>query len=161
LERPCSSSLTSGALIAPEVEDDFDSLVMAACGMLADAGCRLHIEGFGSLEWPVDVAYDLSAFMEQLPDLIARIRLRSHAEIDMYSQGVERTLEFTHAGDLVEIYCLSRTDWVPNPSIERMSRKSLEEMLSRMAVDFAISLVEIGSPIAQAHPFSNWVSGAV
>ncbi|WP_328606859.1 hypothetical protein OG943_44385 [Amycolatopsis sp. NBC_00345] len=146
-------------LIALGVEDDFESMVMAACGMLGDTDCRFHIEGFGSLEWPVDVAYDLSAFMEQLPDLIARIRARNYAELDMYSQGIERTLEFTHKGESVEIRCLSRTDWVPNPSIEIMSRKNLEEMLSRLAMDFAISLTVIGSPIAQVYPFSNWASG--
>ncbi|WP_329072324.1 hypothetical protein [Amycolatopsis sp. NBC_01480] len=107
LERP-SSSLALGSLIGPKVEDDFDSMVAAACGLLAETDCRFHIEGFGALEWPVDVAYDLSAFVEQLPDLIARIRSRSRAEL---------------------------------------------------AMDFAISLAEIGSPIAQVHPFSDWVSG--
>ncbi|WP_052069456.1 hypothetical protein [Streptacidiphilus albus] len=159
LERPSSSSLTSGAPITLEVEDDFESLVMAACGMLGDTDCRFHIQGFGSLEWPVDVAYDLSAFIEQLPDLIARIRMQSHAELDMYSQGIERTLEFTPKGDLVEIRCLSRTDWVPKPSIESVSRKELEKMLSKLAMDFAVSLAVIGSPIAQGQPFSSWASG--
>jgi hypothetical protein len=159
LERPSSPSLTSGAPIAPEVEDDFEGLVMAACGTLGDTDCRFHMQGFGSLEWPVDVAYDLSVFMEQLPDLIARIRMQSHADLDMYSQGIERTLEFTPKGDLVEIRCLSRSDWVPKPSIESMSRKELEEMLSRLAMDFATSLVAIGSPIAQVQPFSSWASG--
>lgn len=159
LERPSSSSLTSGVPIAPEVEDDYESLVITACGLLGDTDCRFHIQGFGSLEWPVDVVYDLSAFMEQLLDLLAQIRLRSHAELDMYSQGIERTLEFIPKGDLVEIHCLSRTDWVPNPSIEIMSRKVLEEMFSGLAVDFVISLAAVGSPIAEAQPFSSWVSG--
>lgn len=159
LDQPSSPSLTSGVSIPPEVEDDYESLVMAACGLLGDTDCRFHIQGFGSLEWPVDVTYDLSAFMEQLPDLLARIRLRSRAELDMYSQGIERTLEFIPKGELVEIHCLSRTNWAPNPSIEIMERKALEEMLSGLAVDFAISLATIGSPIAQAQPFSSWVLG--
>jgi hypothetical protein len=123
LERP-SSSLAPGVLTGLKIEDDFGGMVVAACGLLAVTDCRFHIEGFGALEWPVDVAYDLSAFVEQLPDLIARIRSRSHAELDLYSQGIERTLEFTHNGELVDILCLSRTDWVPYPSTESMSRKT-------------------------------------
>ncbi|WIX83465.1 hypothetical protein QRX50_23260 [Amycolatopsis carbonis] len=160
LERPSSSSPTSEMSISSDVDDDYESLVMTACGLLADTDCRFHIQGFDSVEWPVDVAYDLSVFMEQLPDLLARIRLRSNAELDMYSQGIERTLKFIAKADLVEIHCLSRTDWVPNPSVEIMNKKYLEEMLSRLAVDFAISLAAIGSPIARFQPFSSWVSGS-
>ncbi|KPM54006.1 hypothetical protein ACG83_18300 [Frankia sp. R43] len=104
----------------------------------------------------MDVAYDLSVFMEQLPELLAGVRLRRRTEIDLYSQGLERTLEFIPGGDLVEIHCLSRTDWIPNPSVEEVGTPALEAMLTGLAAEFAASLTVIGSHLAWMKPFSNW-----
>ena len=73
---PASASLEPG--------DDYETLVMEACSALSDAGgSRFHIGGFGSDEWPHDFAYDLTAFMEQLPSLQPAVRDRREVEVDL------------------------------------------------------------------------------
>lgn len=71
-----------------EPGDDYETLVMTVCSVLSDAGgSTFHIGGFGSDEWPLDVAYDLSAFMEQFLSLLMDVRDRREVEVDLYSQG--------------------------------------------------------------------------
>lgn len=151
---PASESLEPG--------DDYETLVMEACSALSDAGGgRFHIGGFGSDEWPLDVAYDLSAFMEQLPSLLAGVREQREVEVDLYSQGIERTLTFSPSGDLVMIHCDSRTNWVPNPEREDIAQGELVAMLSKLAEDFAGGLKAINSELSEVAPFERWLEGEV
>ncbi len=90
---------------------------MEVCEFLGDTGYAFRISGFGQAEWPVDVWYDLSTLVEQLPDALAALRRGEPAEIDLYGQGVERTLIFEPAGDVVSITCSSRTRWQPEPAV--------------------------------------------
>ncbi|GAA2639894.1 hypothetical protein [Streptomyces vastus] len=151
---PVSASLEAG--------DDYRTLVMEACSALSDAGgSTFHIGGFGSDEWSLDVAYDLSAFMEQLPSLLVGARDRHEVEMDLYSQGIERTLTFHPSGDLVMIRCDSRTNWVPNPERESIAQSELVAMLSKMAEDFAGGLKAINSELSEVAPFERWLEGEV
>ncbi|MFC8176790.1 hypothetical protein [Streptomyces sp. NPDC057325] len=151
---PASASLEPG--------DDYETLVMEACSALSDAGgSRFHIGGFGSDDWPLDVAYDLSAFMEQLPSLLVGVRNRCEVEVDLYSQGIERTLAFRPSGDLVVIHCDSRTSWVPSPERESIARSELVAMLSKLAEDFARGLKAINSELSEVAPFERWLEGEV
>jgi hypothetical protein len=145
-----------------EVGDGYEILVMEACSALSDAGgSRFHIGGFGSDEWPLDVAYDLSAFMEQFPSLLAGVRDRREVEVDLYSQGIERTLTFCQSGDLVIIHCDSRTHWVPNPERETIAQSELLAMLSKLAEEFARGLKAINSELSEVAPFDRWLEGEV
>lgn len=151
---PASANLEQG--------DDYETLVMEACSALSDAGgSRFHIGGFGSDEWPLDVGYDLSAFMEQLPSLLASVREHREVEVDLYSQGIERTLTFRPSEDLVIIHCESRTNWVPNPECESIAQSELVAMLSKLAEDFARGLKAINSELVEAAPFERWLEGEV
>lgn len=139
---------------------DYETLVMEACGLLSDAGGgTFHMGGFGSDEWPLDVAYDLSAFMEQLPSLLAGVRDRREVEVDLYSQGIERTLTFRPSGNLVMIHCDSRTSWVPNPEYENIAQGELVAMLSKVAEGFAKGLKVIDSELSEVAPFDRWLEG--
>ncbi|MEU6478809.1 hypothetical protein ABZ858_18320 [Streptomyces sp. NPDC047017] len=156
------SGAVAPASVSLEPGDDYETLVMEACSALSDAGGgRFHIDGFGSDEWPLDVAYDLSAFMEQLPSLLAGVRDRREVEVDLYSQGIERTLTFRPSGDLVTIHCDSRTNWVPNPERESIARSELVAMLSKLAEDFARGLKAINSELSEVAPFERWLEGEV
>jgi hypothetical protein len=156
------SGAVSPASAGLEPGDDYETLVMEACGALSDAGgSRFHIGGFGSDEWPLDVAYDLSAFMEQLPSLLAGVRDRREVEVDLYSQGIERTFIFRPSGDLVMIHCESRTNWVPNPERESIAQGELVAMLSKLAEDFARGLKAINSELSEVAPFERWLEGEV
>lgn len=161
-----SMDVPSGAVVSAseswEPDYDYDILVMVACAALADAGGgRFHLGGFGSADWPVDVSYDMSTFMEQFPLLLAGVRERHEVEVDLYAQGVERTLTFRPDGDLVVIRCCSRTDWVPDPECESIHRNELVAMLTKLAEDFAGGLKAIDSELSGITPFDRWLMGEV
>jgi hypothetical protein len=156
------SGVVALASVGLEPGDDYETLVMEACSVLSDAGgSTFHIGGFGSDEWPLDVAYDLSAFMEQLPSLLVGVRDRREVEVDLYSQGIERTLTFRPSGDFVIIHCDSRTNWVPNPERESIAQSELVAMLSKLAEDFAGGLKAVNSELSEVAPFERWLEGEV
>ncbi|MFC0628326.1 hypothetical protein [Kribbella deserti] len=145
---------TSASLVH---DASYESLVIEACSVIADGDCRFHIGGFGKSDWGLDIEYDMSAFMEQLPDLIAGLRARRSVEVDLYSQGIERTLEFDATGDEdVRIFCRSRTAWVPDPSVEIIGSDELQQMLVETAASFGNALAATGSVLAHLHPFAAW-----
>jgi hypothetical protein len=109
----------------------------------------------------VGVAYDLSVVIEQLPVLLAGLREHAEVELDFYSQGIERTLRFTQVASQIEIECISRTSWLPNPAVEITSPEALASMLVRLARDFATSLESVSPGIASVAPFSDWLVGRV
>ncbi|MFB6568953.1 hypothetical protein [Streptomyces noursei] len=158
--RPTSHSAGT-SLEHQDASVEYENLVMEACDVLADTDCDFHVAGFGSSEWALDVSYDLSAFMEQFPELLAGVRSRRYVEVDLYSQGVERVIQFHPEGDMVKIRCESRTNWTPDPDVEFTTQRNLDRMLSRLAVDFASALRDSGSPIARVAPFVDWQSGRV
>ncbi|MFG2815233.1 hypothetical protein [Streptomyces sp. NPDC048410] len=156
------SDVAATASVSLEQGEDYETLVMEACSVLSDAGgSEFRIGGFGSDEWPVDVAYDLSAFMEQFPSLLGGVRECREVEVDLYSQGIERTLTFRPSGDLVMIHCESRTSWVPNPERESIAQSELVAMLSKLAQDFAGGLKAIISELSEVAPFEHWLEGDV
>ncbi|MCY0947663.1 hypothetical protein [Streptomyces antarcticus] len=156
------SDAPSTAPVSSELDADYNTLVIEACSALSDAGGgSFHIGGFGSDAWPLDVAYDLSAFMEQLPSLLAGVRERREVEVDLYSQGIERTLTFRPVENRVVIQCESRTNWVPSPEFESLAQGELVAMLSKMAEEFAGGLKAISSELSGVAPFACWLGGEV
>lgn len=151
----------TAASVSSQLESDYEPLVMQLCEILADTDCRFVIAGFGCDDWRADVAYDLSVVVEQLPSLLAGIRLRVEVELDLYSQGIERSLQFTPQEEDVMIQCHSRTSWIPSPSTEGMGFADLELMLIKLAVDFAASLELAGIEVEAVSPFGSWIGGVV
>jgi hypothetical protein len=98
-----------------------ESLVIELCEVLAEAdGARFTLGGFGREPWPVSVDYDMSVFLEQLPDLLENLDSGDVFRLDMYAQGTEAMLEFLPGGegdDQVTITCSSRTAWIPDPAL--------------------------------------------
>ncbi len=135
---------------------EFESVVMDLCAVLAENECSFEVSGFGQLEWPVDVKYDLSTFVEQLPEALRGIRDRTSAEIDFYGQGLERRLIFEFKGELVNISCESRTNWVPKPNVEEIGYQELLSMLESVASKFASSLRLVWPQLENKDPFCNW-----
>lgn len=159
LERPRHTSAPDRAVEPPEDLGDYDVLVMHACDLLSRTDARFHIGGFGSDDWHLDIRYDLSVFMEQLPDLAQAIAERSEHELNLYSQGVERSLIFHPGADSVQIRCISGTSWVPEPDVEVISFPDLTSMLTRLAVDFVESLKIVDARLAGVNPFDRWAGG--
>lgn len=135
---------------------DYESLVMDACELLSEAGCRFHVGGFGQSPWPVDVSYDLSTVIEQLPAAIAALRNGDSAVIDLYGQGVERGLTFEPVGDLVAIRCSSRSAWTPDPDTEQVSPSEATALIEGLASDFKTALERTCPSLALIEPFKHW-----
>jgi hypothetical protein len=135
---------------------DYESLIMDACELLSEAGCEFHVEGFGQRAWPVDVSYDLSTVMEQLPIAMAALQHGGSAVIDFYGQGVERGLTFETVGDLVTVHCASRTDWTPEPETEQVSQREAAALLEGLAGDFKVALERTCPALALMEPFKHW-----
>ncbi|MGW9122030.1 hypothetical protein ACWGRV_36420 [Streptomyces sp. NPDC055663] len=139
-----------------EIADDYESLVMDVCKILSETNCHFSMSGFGQDDWPVDISYDLSSVIEQLPAAIANLQRGFQAEIDLYGQGVERRLSFIPSGDLVEIRCTSGTKWSPDPEMETASRSEILELLTGLARDFKIAVQKALPDLVARSPFATW-----
>jgi hypothetical protein len=140
---------------------DYESLVIELCEVLAEAdGARFTLSGFGREPWPVSVDYDMSVFLEQLPDLLENLESGDVFRLDMYAQGTEAKLEFSPGGEDVTITCSSRTAWVPDPDTERIGESALLQMLRRLAADFALSARTADPALATVEPFDRWLTWA-
>ncbi|MEU0399251.1 hypothetical protein ABZ318_03205 [Streptomyces sp. NPDC006197] len=142
----------------PEIDpsDDYESLAMDACQLLSETDARFIISGFGQPEWPVDVSYDLSSVIEQLPAAIDCLQQGRDARIDLYGQGVERCLLFAPAGVTVEIRCVSGTTWRPDPDVEVMPRVEVLKHLTDLASEFGAALRKAAPEVAALTPFARW-----
>ncbi|MEV4060867.1 hypothetical protein [Nonomuraea dietziae] len=138
----------------------YQYLAMTGSRLLEEVGYQFEMNGFGR-EWNMDVGYDMSTIVESLPDFIQNFHFGGTGEIDIYSQGLECTLVFLRAADMVRIACISRTKWTPDPAFEVCTLEDLKEMLAGFATDFAHGLHRLSSPIAQLEPFRSWLTGGV
>ena len=140
------------AVVVPPSASDYDSVIMDACVVLASTDCTFGIGGFGTATWPVDTGYGLSMFVEQLPEAIQAIAGRETAVIDLYGQGLERTLHFEDAGPEIRIRCVSGTSWKPEPDVEIAGRDDLLRMLTGVAREFAAALSVIWPDVDAVEP---------
>ncbi|BCB78383.1 hypothetical protein GCM10022251_30330 [Phytohabitans flavus] len=139
-------------------DPDYESVVMELCSRLAETDCVFRMAGFGQEQWPVDIRYDLSTLIEQLPDLLNGLRSNGSVEVDLYGQGVERTLSFVVNGDRVTAACASRTGWMPNPDVEEIDLAELLAMIESVAFEFAKFMRMVWPQCAKTAPFVDWVS---
>lgn len=145
----------------PTRDDDYFTLIVKSCSLLAEVeGAEFVLSGFGRPRWPVDVAYDLAAFLEAVPGLVLAITDSRPAAVDLYSQGIECVLEFHPAGDDVNIRCTSASGWEPSPATEVMARVDLLGMLRQFEHDVARGLAMIDSNIVRLDPVAEWATGA-
>ncbi|WP_431679369.1 hypothetical protein [Kitasatospora sp. KL5] len=162
LTRPTADRLPGEHLEEREpLEDveDYAYLVVRGCADLAETDASFRIGGFGRDDWAFDVSYDASAFLESLQGLLHAVQQRSAFEIDLYPQGVERSLVFRFQDDTVLVDCTSRTTWIPSPSTEVCPHRDLMSMCTALAQDFASSLHAVDSDVATLTPFSAWLRG--
>ncbi|MFE1316867.1 hypothetical protein [Kitasatospora phosalacinea] len=150
----------------PEALDPFDeppydypTLALIGCADLAATDAAAEAGGFGA-PWHFDVPYDLSAFLEELDHLLTAFHHRTRHALDLYPQGLERTLTFTFpTPDLVAVHCTSRTDWAPSPATEHHPYDQLHARLTTLAREFATALETAGSRTADQPPFPAWRAG--
>jgi hypothetical protein len=138
--------------------DDVRSIIHDACQAFG-ALSEFRVSGFGQNQWPVDVTTDLPIFLEELPSVIRAVQRSMPAEIDFCEQGAERSIRLTPASDSYFAECVSMTTWQPDPRIEKISCKELEEMLLTSKDTFMKALSGMAPELA-AHPWiRNWAEG--
>jgi hypothetical protein len=144
-----------GAVVA----GDYATEVINLCELLGGTDARFHVSGFGQASWPVDVAYDLSAVVEELPRVIRALSNGTDTDLDFYTQGIERELAFQVSGEVTRITCESHTKWVPDPAEIEMKTHDLIAMLQELARSFGTA-VAIGAPgLENLSPFNSWRAG--
>ncbi len=132
-------------------DDDVRSILVDACDAL-EGHADFLISGFGQERWPVEVRTDLAVLLEQLPDVLKAVRIGEDAEIDMYEQGIERTLELEPQTEGYLVRCTSRTDWRPVPEVEAIGSGQLEAMLLGVRDAFLAALERL-APMLRRHPW--------
>ncbi|MGW8330719.1 hypothetical protein ACWGLE_22840 [Streptomyces sp. NPDC055897] len=144
-----------------ELEDveDYEYLIVCACSVLAETDAEFHIGGFGLDDWGFNVETDMSAFLEDFPNLFKGLRDGNPVTLPLYQQGVERNLTFKRSGEKISILCESRTSWVPNPELETLDYGQLLMMLQQLTQGFAEALAEKAPEIACLAPFPLWRAG--
>ncbi|MGP3973162.1 hypothetical protein ACTWQF_03825 [Streptomyces sp. 8N114] len=139
-----------------DLSTDYESLVMDSCELLSQTNCKFEISGFGQDSWPVDVSYDLSSVIEQLPAALTALQKDVEAVIDLYGQGIERALTFTPGGETVTIRCSSRSRWQPDPSEEQAVRQDVHRLFTNLAREFKAALESACPIVAETPPFADW-----
>jgi len=121
--------------------EDIQSVLSLFCEVLFRSNSiEFHISGFGETSWNVSsmelccVLEEFSTFSSSIISNIQKNLFNFY--IDFYEQGVERTLKFEDEGDNVKIFCESRTNWIPNPTIEKIEKEKLKIMLEKFHNDF-------------------------
>lgn len=138
--------------------DDARSVIASICDQLDEAGtATFTVSGFGDLAWPVEVATDLVTLIEQLPEALTVLEQRSgQFRIDFYEQGIERLVFFNCVGDMTELRCQSRTDWVPNPDETRARTNDVAAMLSAVYRQFMNVAMATPMPDAARKALTEW-----
>ena len=122
-----------------------------------DGYVDFHVEGFGDLDWPVDVATDLPAILDQLPNVIDNLLNGRGFKIEFYEQGVERTVVGNVRSKCIELNCFSMTAWEPNPAREEMEFDDFCNMLKDLVCRF-IAFVNDSCPesVYKSSEFIDW-----
>lgn len=139
-------------------DDDIRSILTDVCDAL-DRQAEFVVTGFGQDRWPVDVRTDLCVFLEQLPFAIHAVSESEAVDIDFYEQGIGRTIAFTLQKNGYFATCTSRTRWQPDPKVEEIDCKTLEEMLKSVRDTFMQAL-GIMAPELVGHTWvRQWLRG--
>ena len=134
--------------------DDLTSVVCDSCEVLARSSGIRFVVMFDDDPWSVDVHTDLAVILEQLPAAVRALKTSRSATIDFYEQGVQRQLEFSGEGGLVEARCGSaHPNWEAPGTVLQLERGPTVTMLTELGNDFH-HLLRQACPELAAH---EWI----
>ncbi|WP_018655959.1 hypothetical protein [Actinomadura flavalba] len=87
LDRSAFSVPHLGLMGASDGQDDYQISVVSACRVLAGSGLRFQFSGFGLADWNLGIQYDLSAFMEKLPEMLKGIAVDQMRKVGQSAPG--------------------------------------------------------------------------
>ena len=143
----------------PAREEGYFVKILKACALLDRVeASEFRLSGFGSADWGLDVGYDMSAFVEGLPELSSGLAERRYAEVELYPQGVECVLGFQPIGENVQVRCRSmEAAWTPDDPVEILARAELVRMIGCLQHDVARGLEMIDPQLVAIDPFDVWL----
>ncbi len=152
-ERPAAQ--VSFAREYEETLHDVRSILTDLCEKLAEAPRIRFVISFLGESWQTDVGTDLPVVLEQLPDL--KVGGTKPFVLDLYEQGLERSLHFVPLGEVIEVYCQSRRrEWNPPAGVARLSRGQVRSTLLELLEQFAEMAGAIGPTLVQHPWFVDW-----
>ncbi|MGI5171458.1 hypothetical protein ACQEU3_44630 [Spirillospora sp. CA-253888] len=139
-------------------DDDFYSIVMKASRVLEAAGAEFTMSGFGNPRWPLDLSYDGSMIIEDLPDFMGDLVDLTDGAVTLHlcGQGVETDLVFETAGEDLRITCVSRAPWIDRDIVHHVSEIAVLLMFDELARSFALGLEMMDTEVAGRPPFVSW-----
>lgn len=139
--------------------DDGRSVISDICEIFADTEKMIFsVSGFGDESWHVDCLFDLPVIIEQLPEIISKINNRDfNFKLDFYEQGIEREINFMNDEEVVNLECISRNDWVPEPSKIEMRKENVSNMLIKLHKDFLLYSAVLCNDLANHHLLKEWM----
>ena len=140
--------------------DDGRSIIVDICEIFADTEKILFfVSGFGDENWSVDCRFDLPIIIEQLPEIIRKINNRDfNFKLDFYEQGVEKEIEFVNDVDCVRLVCISRNDWIPEPSKIEMRKEDVSLVFNKLYEDFLSYSAILCNSLANHYLLKEWMS---
>ena len=139
IERSLEKRTNEDEFLIPDIElDDVVAILMSICEVFESSQIVTFIvSGFGQTKWPVDCRTDLATIIEQVPEILEKIREGEYAfQLDFYEQGIERQLVFEEDNNLVKVTCISRTHWTPSPSSIFMEKVEVSTMFESLYSNF-------------------------
>ncbi|MEM6647002.1 MAG: hypothetical protein AAF730_12200 [Bacteroidota bacterium] len=157
LDNQCFPSGDAVECIGPlDRYDDIDELLIDICECLEEQKVfQFVIEGFG-LDWNLDVGTDFSTIVIDLPKNIGRLGRNSDFRIELFEQGVERTLLFEPSNEKVKVSCLDmKTSKLLSEHIV-IDKANLSRQLHVLLDDFLEKVQQLFEEVSRAKIFVEW-----
>lgn len=95
-------------------------------------------------EWPFDCIFDLPGIMEDVPEIIKKVNQDDYNfKLDFYEQGVEQEIIFEDNGNDVNLTCVSRTNWRPNPRVIVMNKQDINRQFTSLYKNFGLYFTDL------------------
>lgn len=163
-ELPPGATVDIDPLLEGEETLGYVAIMLACAALERVPGSRFDLSGFGRDRWSGDVGYEMSAFLEEISEVIGGLRADGCATLSYYPPGNELDFAFRRDGEWVHITCQpwhQRQDWKPEPETETLAYDALLSMVSRLVIDVTAALAQIAPELASQPPFDRWAHGRV
>lgn len=140
--------------------DDGRSVIADICEIFADTEkIQFIVSGFGDIRWPVDCRFDLPIIIEQLPEIIIKMKNDDfNFSLDFYEQGIEREVIFKGDKNNVILKCLSRNSWIPEPSKIVIEKGEIYKIFNKLYEDFLYYSEILCNELANHYLFKEWMN---
>jgi hypothetical protein len=150
----------SGINFRPELRnfdpEDIGAIIIDICHAL-EGFAEFKVSGFGDNDWPVDVRTDLAVCIEQIPNLLEKLKKFEECSLDFYEQGIEREIIFLPQNGNYILLCNSTGDLDKRFQSEIVDSIQLIELFSTLLGNFLKATKELDFAVFQKKIFRDWL----